>query len=766
MNRTIFSLIVFALCATTLSAMEPAERMRFADALYLRGMHEMAAREYEAVLAQGDEVGEIDILLFRLGESYKRLNDAGRAEELYSRLLSEYPDSTYRERAALRLAEIKVNAGAYERAAAMLRALLDDDPPEKVRDAAQYYLGYASVRLGASKDAEEALREVVENAPGSAFFSYACLELAKLLVESGRSDEAVEIYERAAGKAATPRVAAEAWFQVAEMAYRAGDYETSAEAYERLLKEFPKDQRVREAQFQAASSYYQAGRYSEALALVARGLKTADDDRAKWLYLQANCERKLLRTTDALSTYEALVKDYPESEFAEASRYEKSLISFKEANYEEVILDAERLLAIDGLEDDVLWLLAESYAALARTEEAMQYYGQILSDHADGSRAPHALHRLARAHRVRGALGEASTLFDRLIKEYPDSELIPQALFETAYCKMQLDDLEGAVEDWAELVKKYPGSPRAEESLYQKALAEIRLERDEQAMRTFIALVFRFPGTRYAGEAHHWMGVIHEKAGKQEEAEAAFRKALALDLQDEWADKSRFHLAAVLQQQGKLDEAADLLQQLVSESDSMEMPSGLLEWLARYQLEKKEYDKAADAARMLTKGGRDSAWIQIGWYLLGKSEFSRGDRKGARISFERAQDEAAATREGADAALQWGLIALEDGDLKEAEKAFQQAAERALGDENMDIRARSYYGLGRVSEEGQDFDEAARYFTTVGVLFDNEELVPESLYRAAEALGELGRGDERRKLLEELKNRYPESEWAAKGSDE
>ena len=76
----------------------------------------------------------------------------------------------------------------------------------------------------------------------------------------------------------------------------------------------------------------------------------------------------------------------------------------------------------------------------------------------------------------------------------------------------------------------------------------------------------------------------------------------------------------------------------------------------------------------------------------------------------------------------------------------------------MDIRARSYFGLGRAAEMGEDWNRAARYYLGVGILFDDPEITPESLHRAAIALGRAGRNEERARALEELKERYPKWE--------
>ena len=77
------------------------------------------------------------------------------------------------------------------------------------------------------------------------------------------------------------------------------------------------------------------------------------------------------------------------------------------------------------------------------------------------------------------------------------------------------------------------------------------------------------------------------------------------------------------------------------------------------------------------------------------------------------------------------------------------------------MRARSYFGLGQAAAARDRSEEAARYFMSVAVLYDDPELTPEALYRAAEAFQKLGRAGDRDKALAELRQRYPQSSWAA-----
>ena len=58
-----------------------AERLQFADGLYARGMYEHAAKEYEAFLNDFPKSAKLDVVHYRLGESYRELGNVTAADK-------------------------------------------------------------------------------------------------------------------------------------------------------------------------------------------------------------------------------------------------------------------------------------------------------------------------------------------------------------------------------------------------------------------------------------------------------------------------------------------------------------------------------------------------------------------------------------------------------------------------------------------------------------------------------------------------------------
>jgi TolA-binding protein len=292
----------------------------------------------------------------------------------------------------------------------------------------------------------------------------------------------------------------------------------------------------------------------------------------------------------------------------------------------------------------------------------------------------------------------------------------------------------------------------------------VRLKREPQALDTFGALLKRFPQTRFEADARYWRSVMMENAGETAAAEAELRRALSLDATPETARKIRYRLAGVLHKLDKLPEAADLLQALLNTPSKDDMSPALLEWLSTLRLDQGAFTAAAEAAQTLVAHAKDEPWHQIGGWLLGRARTGLKDRPGAVEAFEQGAAGQGVTRARLEALLELGRIYLEDGKADDAEARYSAAAELAADAKFADQKARGLYGLGCVAATRQQWEIASRYFLSVAILFDHPGVSAESLYRAAQAFDQMKQPDKRAQMLDELKQRYPDSEWARKAA--
>lgn len=746
-------------------ALDAKEQLQFADGLYSRGLYALAAREYSGLLTNAAVEGA-DAALFRLGECHRQLGHRAAADAAYAGLVEKHPRSEFRFRGEFRRAELHVTGGEFIQAVNLFRAMLAANPPDDIRAPALYYHGFAQDRLLLTNDAEAAFAEIVAKYPGTPFFPLACVSLGELREKRGAPPaEARELYAKAAEKPSSPRVGAEALFKLADLEFRNRNYPASADAYTKLLATYPKDERTVSNQLAIAWAFHNAARFPLALQIAGAQAPLAPEaTRAEWLYLKANSERQLKQHDAAIADYAAMLQQFPGSPLAGAAAYEQAVLLFQQDRHADVLALASMIAPTNAAGLDVYWMLAESHAAQKQAGAAIANYRKILEQFPRSDRAPLAQFRLSKLHQDAGEFAEASAGYRQFAANYPKHGLAADALAASAACQLQLGKKDGAVADWAALAQQVPGYPALDQLLFAKAQAEVELARIADAKSSLELLIKLCPGSPLLAKVHYTLGALQEKSGEFDPAAYHYAVALALKPEPGLQESLQFRRVAVLQRQGRNDEAAAVLQPMLATPSLRKVPPPLLDWLARWQLLKQNFAAADEAATQLVSLSADASLQRAGWYVAGLARQGLRNFGGARTAFEAvaATTNAPANRETIEASLHLGEVLLALNEHAAAAAAYARSAEQAGTDALLDIRARSYHGLGLAFAAQGKWEEAGRYFMSVAVLFDDAALTPECLFRAAEAFAKQNKAEERQKALEELKRRYPESEWAKK----
>lgn len=225
-------LLAFAMSTVAADSVEMNDRLQLADGLFRRGLFELAAREYAALVETPDVPG-LESVLFRLGECYRRTGKDAEAEESYKRLTEEYPNNPNASRAYLQRALIllKKDGAELTKAAEFFERLTGETMPPEVRSAASYHLGEALERLNRPDEALARYEELAKTFGESDYGMYAKLRIAWLLSKTNKPENtrhAMGIYLDLAYKAKDPKVAEEGFFFAAQLSLLDERFDESA----------------------------------------------------------------------------------------------------------------------------------------------------------------------------------------------------------------------------------------------------------------------------------------------------------------------------------------------------------------------------------------------------------------------------------------------------------------------------------------------------------------------------------------------------------
>lgn len=738
------------------------ERIQLADSLFERGMADLALKEYLALLREVPDRIDQPRLFFQAAECYRQSGQDEVALGYYRRVAGQNPETPSAARSLYRMGEIALAAGnsaeaiGHFQAAAEARAA-----PGNLAAAARLMQARALRKAGREAEAEALFLSILDQHPDSELASDAALEAGDLMRKAGgRTAAEAELYRRLILLREGEPAGHEARWRLADLAFREKRYADAADACEILLRSAPESPQARAARLVAAWSFLQTGRWAESARLAETAVGESEPaPSAEWLYVLANSRRQLKDSAKALEAYDRLLASGATGPFAGAAAYESALVAFHAGDAADAIRRATGWKPDPELRGEVDWLLAEAYSATGRTDEAVQHYRALMEARPPDRRAPEAAYRLGRILQSRKAWLEAAAAFRTAAGAGGGEDLTARARHSAAFCLAEAGRNDEALAEWARLLQDFPKHPIAEDAQFRKALSEVAADQPDTARESLRGFLEAWPESRYAADARFWRGVLFEKAGRDADAEREYRAGLEAGPGEDLRDRLRLRLAGVLQRLQRVDEAADLYQGLLASPVAPEIQPAILAWLARCQLERNRPAEADAAARRLieTRTGDATAWQILGWYLVGRVHALRGEGEKALAAYEQVAASTVPGREPVEALVWAGDLYLEAGRTDQARARYERAVERSTAANLGDLRVRALFGLGRVSQAAEAWEDAVRYYQSVALLFDDPVFSPRALRLAADGLKKLGREEEARRTLQELSERYPQA---------
>ncbi|MFC1715020.1 tetratricopeptide repeat protein [Candidatus Poribacteria bacterium] len=342
-------------------------------------------------------------------------------------------------------------------------------------------------------------------------------DLARLHIATGYQNlfnygAAIKWYETILSDHPGSSSAQEARYQLGECYYIIKRYEAAILHYEKFMEDYPEEERVREAAYNMGSAYQELGRWSDAYVLY-QGMLRRDmkdeiagmavnkirflilshptlpitrDDRmyygltsyyakqykaareelgkvigdpdelsAKAGYFIAESYYREREYSTAIEQYTSVVKNYPQSEYADISQYQIALCHRKTGN--------ER----------------KSIALLA----------EFATTHPESELADNAEFQIAEYHREKERHREAVGAYGKVIAKYPDSDLVDDALWNVGWGNIKLRDRGKSKQALQQLLDEYPDSRLADSARFWMGVNHERMGEWQEAADAYRVLV-------------------------------------------------------------------------------------------------------------------------------------------------------------------------------------------------------------------------------------------------------------------------------------
>ncbi|MEX2015293.1 MAG: tetratricopeptide repeat protein, partial [Candidatus Hydrogenedentales bacterium] len=373
---------------------------------------------------------------------------------------------------------------------------------------------------------------------------------------------------------------------------------------------------------------------------------------------------------------------------------------------------------------EALYKTGETLAQLGRLDDASAAFEQFAHAHPDHALAADALLRAGDAAFAAADFEHAAALYQRML-ETPRGDLEEGVLYRLAVARHNSGDTAGGAEVFRQLIEKFPESSRAVEARLRIGQHLLREEADAvKSLEYFQAALDAAPDGANAGEILEGMAL------------------------------ARFETK-------DFEGAAELLARILADHPTTVLNADTYAWLGQHYFDREEWASSIRAFEALLQNAPNYENRHRILFLIGRAQEGVGNTKEALRRYAEVQQSAPQSPAGQEAQYRTAQLYEVAGDTPKAVAAFEQAAGANAGE----WAARARFHLGEIMESQENYDEAARHFMRVAILFLHDELSPESLWRAGQAFEKAQKPEEAKRTYQELAQDYPDSEQARQAQE-
>lgn len=731
-----------------------ADQLEVANGFYSRKLFDLATPEYEKYLANYPTAPGRQSAIFRLGECYRAQGTPGVAIAYYQKLLSEYSSGEFLGAASYRLAEIYYGQKRFDEAITLYRKAAANAKNADLTLSARYFEARGLEEVGRRAEARLVFQDIISVKERNPYKTAARLALARYAEASGSKEEALNYYTQLAAETERNELRGEALIHAGSLAGALGKTAEAKGFYQKAI-EAPGTGNWRPlARLGLMKLSYDAGDYAGTIRMYESGtVNVGGLAPAEVTVLAANAYRQLNRSSDAAALYEQVIASYPDSPEAREAGYQR-LLALAAGNDPAVITAINDYLGQNptGERSDKARLLkAEYFYKNKRYTEAATVYSDVGKSLTDAKLKAECLYRAGWCYSQDSDWQKTIDAMAEFVEAFPNHENAPKALLQRGYASLKLKSYTYALRDFDKLIQNYPKAPERELALTQKALAEGQQDDNVAMAATFRQLLNEYPNTSAKAQANYYVGWATFEAKNFAEAVDPLKIARDLDPKSYFDDASlRIILANYyLEQLEPLSHEVDYYK---AKDGKRGLPGEIFSWLGGKYYAAGSFTKAARYLEMHIANIPGDPETEI-YYLLGDAERHQQGWEKARKNLD-----LYLSKVDAPGLKARGLIAYSKLEL--GQKNYAAARTRCSDALNLQpegrLNAEGRMQAGDIDLEEGKYEEAAKNYLSISVLYDDAELTPLALEKAAFAYSNAGNTAEAQKANLELKDRYPE----------
>ncbi len=614
---------------------------------------------------------------YHMADCYLKLNEKTYARNAFKKAYELGGDTRITEDALFNHAKLsyELSFDPYNEAIIALRDYLKKYPGSPRHDEAQEFLLDVFLR---TKNHEEALRtlDAIKNKDFRLQGAYQKLAFDRgvELYEGRKFAEAITYFNKALTYKVDPKVTAMAHFWTGESQYALQDYAAARASYDALRNTtgaYASDL-YEQASYSMGYTYFKQRDYGEAATAFRRFVdapRVNAEQRSDALVRIGDCYFVVKDLASAVQWYDKAIaagtdaKDY--------AMYQKGVCLGLDKKPNEKITTLKKLLADKPSSQyaaDAKFQLGETYLGLEKDPEALNYYQQVITQHANSPNVRQSMLQSALIHRRQGKTDLALEEFKAVVSKYPDMESARDALagVESIYVE------QGKVGEYETYVKGLTffdaSTLDLDEKYYRSAELLYTADKCEQAIGAFRDYLAKYPNGAYSLNANFYSADCLYRAKRYSDALPGFEVVVKRNAA-QFLEPALFAASDILYREKRWEGALDHFTQL--ESVATRPANVLTAQIGRMRCLKElgRVDEAATAAEKLLKNPEAKAAdlkAEAG-LLVAKALLDRNELDNAYTKYK-ALTSGGNTASGAEAKFHMAYVRYLQGKYRDTEK--------------------------------------------------------------------------------------------------
>lgn len=238
---------------------------QIANSFYRNDQTFEAVRTFRQLISDFPQSGFREQAQYSIGYIYLLSGNYSQAIQEFERTIERFPRSQWAARAQYNIGNAHFNAGEYTAAIAAYQRVLDRYPQSDLIIEAVNGIQFAQEAAGQSDTSTQKLEEFIASNPQAGTADQLRFRQAQSLLETSDYEGAVQSFRQYIRVTNNERMIPEAWYNIAEAHRRAGQRDQAREAYRTVIDDFPNSDRRDTALLELGNMHLSAGEYDNAM---------------------------------------------------------------------------------------------------------------------------------------------------------------------------------------------------------------------------------------------------------------------------------------------------------------------------------------------------------------------------------------------------------------------------------------------------------------------------------------------------------------------